>query len=128
MNTINEYIKAIDFLNEFSQKESENILYVKLKHFFPFDLKQLNKVRIFYLTSVTEQKNLPWTKEQYQQLCALSMMFEEFQESRISHFLKISGQKKDQELDLAPIQAKYTQMVNSKGQKISEIQYFKILK
>ena len=56
------------------------------------------------------------------------MVFDEFEEFRIANFLKISGHNKNEQLDLGPMQAKYNKMITSKGQKVSEIEYFKILK
>lgn len=71
-------MKAVDFLNQYSQNDNENILYVKLKCYFPFNLKELNKTRIMYLNSIAEERTLPWNKETYEQIVALAMMFDEF--------------------------------------------------
>lgn len=56
------------------------------------------------------------------------MMFEEFEEFRISNYLKITNQVNEKNLDLTSIQNKYKQMMGVKGQKIGELEYFKVLK
>jgi hypothetical protein len=56
------------------------------------------------------------------------MMFEEFEEYRITNYLKIANILKEEDLDLTPIQNKYKQMMAVKGQKIGELEYFKVLK
>lgn len=62
---LNESIKVIDFLIQYPQSEEENLLYVKLKYYFPFNLKEINKTRIMYLNSLAEERHLPWKKEDY---------------------------------------------------------------
>jgi hypothetical protein len=36
---VSETKKAIDFLNECSQTTTDHLLYVKLKYYFPFNIK-----------------------------------------------------------------------------------------
>lgn len=58
----NESMKAADFLNQYPQSEEEHFCYVRLKYYFPFNLKEINKTRIMYLNSIIEERNLPWKK------------------------------------------------------------------
>lgn len=55
-------MKAADFLNQYPQSQEEHFCYVRLKYYFPFNLKEINKTRIMYLNSIIEERNLPWKK------------------------------------------------------------------
>jgi hypothetical protein len=80
------------------------------------------------LNCISEEKHLPWKAEDYENIVALSMLFDEFEEYRISNYLVLSNQATNTNVDLSKIQAKYTEMVSNKSQKINEFEYFKQLK
>ena len=52
MLLIQDNIKAIDFVNKNPQTETGNILYVRIKNYFPFSLKEINNTKTFYLNSL----------------------------------------------------------------------------
>lgn len=117
---MNESKKAIDFLNEYPHSATDHLLYVKLKHYFPFSIKEVNKTRMMYLNSVMEERSLPWKGKDYESIVVLSMIFDEFEEYRIGNYLVFTNQLQAN-VDLKPIQDKYSEMVNQRGKKISEI-------
>lgn len=52
MVQLNENMKAVDFLNQYPQTGEQNFCYIRLKYYFPFHLKEVNKTRIMYLNSI----------------------------------------------------------------------------
>jgi hypothetical protein len=79
------------------------------------------------LNSIIEERNLPWKGKDYENFVVLSMIFDEFDDYRIGNYLVFTNQLQAN-LDLSPIQDKYTEMVSQRGKKINEIEYLKEMK
>lgn len=69
---------------------------------------------MFYLSSLTEERNLPWKKDEYENIVALSMYFDEFEEYRIENYILLSRLSPNQKVDLTNIQNKYLELVKKK--------------
>lgn len=91
-----------------------NILYLRLKNYFPFRIKMFNVTRLVYLNSVSEERLLPWFKDDYGEIVAQGMLFGEFEEDRLHNYLDMQGYKTGDNVDLSLIKAKYAEMTRQK--------------
>lgn len=87
----------------YKSKGRRRPIYLKINHYFPFQLKDINTTRMVYLNMISDELTFPWVAEQYEFLVAQSMAYDDYEEVRIGNYLQITNQILSPEPNMKPI-------------------------
>lgn len=59
----------------YAETKIRHPIYLRINHYFPFMLKDLNTTRLVYLNMISDELDMPWKPEQYEFLVAQSMVY-----------------------------------------------------
>ena len=63
----------------------------------------MNLVRLVYMNMIADERIYPWTPKQYEGVVIQSMMYDEFEETRMMNYLALTGQAKSKNPNIKPI-------------------------